>query len=470
MSILYRPSDAWAADFIPFCWKGDYHLFYLKDWRDVPGHGEGTPWWHVVTRDFVRFDDRGEALPRGPEGSQDQWVFTGSVVEKEGTFHIFYTGHNHHLKEQGKPIQGVMRATSPDLDVWAKVPGFLFLAPTEHGFEPNDWRDPFVFWNEDEGEFWMLLAARTNAGPSRNRGCVALAASPDLESWTARGMFWAPELYYTHECPDLFRIGDWWYLLYSTFSERFVTHYRMAKSLAGPWVAPANDSFDGRAYYAAKTAGDGDRRFIFGWLATREGESDTGGWQWGGELVVHEIVQRTDGTLAVRVPTAVRDAFDNAIPHRARPVLGKWRQRDRVIEADAVGRHSITSLGALPASCLVEVELSFEEGTYALGILLRADETLDRYYALRLEPANRRMVFDRWPRPGDQPFVVERPVALEPGRSVQLRLLLDGTCLVAYAGDEVALSCRMYDHRQGDLGLFVTEGKARFRNLKIRTP
>ena len=47
MSILYTPDDGVAADFIPFYWNGEYHLFYLKDYRDHEGHGEGTPWWHL---------------------------------------------------------------------------------------------------------------------------------------------------------------------------------------------------------------------------------------------------------------------------------------------------------------------------------------------------------------------------------------------------------------------------------------
>ena len=49
MGIFYRPDDGVAADFIPFYWQGDYHLFYLKDYRDIPGHGEGTPYWHIVS-------------------------------------------------------------------------------------------------------------------------------------------------------------------------------------------------------------------------------------------------------------------------------------------------------------------------------------------------------------------------------------------------------------------------------------
>jgi len=36
----------------------------------------------------------------------------GSVVEGEGRFHIFYTGHNPHLRARGEPEQAVMHAVS----------------------------------------------------------------------------------------------------------------------------------------------------------------------------------------------------------------------------------------------------------------------------------------------------------------------------------------------------------------------
>ena len=79
-------------------------------------------------------------------------------------------------------------------------------------------------------------------------------------------------LYFTHECPDLFKMGDWWYLLFSEFTDLVRTRYRMSRSLSGPWIIPERDDFDGHAFYAAKTASDGNKRFIFGWNPTREGE------------------------------------------------------------------------------------------------------------------------------------------------------------------------------------------------------
>jgi beta-fructofuranosidase len=314
----------------------------------------------------------------------------------------------------------------------------------------------------------MLLAARKTEGPARRRGCIALASSTDLRDWQIREPLWAPDEYFTHECPDLFRIGGWFYLVYSTFSERFLTHYRMARDLEGPWLAPRNDSFDGRAYYAAKTAGTSQGRFVFGWLPTRQDESDEGGWQWGGNLVVHGLIQERDGTLSVALPQTVEAAFTRKVDLSPAPVLGEWQTSRWAVDTSAEGRHNVLLLGPMPQECLVRADVTFGEWTSGVGLLLRADEALDRYYQVRLEPGNQRVVLDRWPRPGDQPFLIERPLTMEPGGKVSLRLLVDGTCLVVYADDLVALSCRMYDHREGALGLFVTEGSAAFTELSLK--
>ena len=464
MSFLYKPSDGVAADFIPFYWNGEYHLFYLKDYRDIAGHGEGTPWFHLVSRDFVHFEECGEILPRGSAAEQDLYVFTGSAIERSGAFHIFYTGHNPHLRRAGKPEQGVMHAASPDLRTWKKDPAFLSFAPQDIGYEANDWRDPFVFWNEAAGEYWMLLAARKQVGPSRQRGLTACMSSPDLQHWQVRKPFWAPDLYFTHECPDLFHIGDWWYLVYSTFSDCCVTHYRMSRSLEGPWQAPGDDTFDGRAYYAAKTASDGQQRFIFGWLPTRTHEKDDGDWNWGGNLVVHELHQQPDGRLTVAPPQSVLDGFKTPLPLQPQTVLGRWNTEGETLRGGMVGRAASMLLSAVPETCLIDTELTFAPGTSSFGLLLHADASLDHYFTLRFEPANQRMVFDRWPRPGDQPFMLERPLHLEAGQSLHVRVLLDGSCAVAYAGGQ-ALCCRLYEHPAGQLGLFANEGEVIFNHV-----
>lgn len=461
MSLFYKPADGWAADCIPFYKHGVFHLFYLKDYRDRDHHGEGTPWFHLTTSDFVHVIDHGEALPRGTVTDQDLYVFTGCVFEHAGVYHIFYTGHNPHFRAVGKPEQAIMHATSPDLMVWQKDPANPILFADLERYEPHDWRDPFVFWNDEAREFWMLLAARNKTGPGNRRGVTALAASKDLVHWEVRDHFWSPDLYFTHECPDLFRWGDWWYLVYSTFSERMLTHYRMSRDLHGPWIAPTNDSFDGRAFYAAKTASDGERRFAFGWNPSRTAESDTGTWNWGGHLVTHELHQQPDGTLTVAPPPEVRAAFAAPVSITPSPQIGAWNSSHESMSVSVSDGFAWCRLGEITGATCLETQLTFDPETRGCGIVLYADQSLDTGYLVRLEPGRQRLVFDRFPRPGDEPPIIERPLHLIPGQTVHVQIFIEDTVVLIYV-DGVALSTRAYGNTAQGFGVFVSEGSASF--------
>lgn len=123
----------------------------------------------------------------------------------------------------------------------------------------------------------MLLAARGNGATERN-GCVALCVSDDLAHWEYRRPLYALRTHQgAYECPDFFKMGDWYYLVYSSYTDGFSTYYRMSRFPKGPWLKPRVDTFDGRAFYAAKTGTDGKDRFIYGWNPTR-GENGCGFW------------------------------------------------------------------------------------------------------------------------------------------------------------------------------------------------
>lgn len=63
----------------------------------------------------------------------------------------------------------------------------------------------------------------------------------------------------------MFFMNGWWYLVFSQFTDRFATCYRMSRSPRGPWIRPLVDTFDARAFYAAKTGTDGVHRYLYGW-------------------------------------------------------------------------------------------------------------------------------------------------------------------------------------------------------------
>jgi beta-fructofuranosidase len=471
LPVFFRPADGWVGDVIPFQEDGRFWLFYLHEVRDDPK--PGTPWHLVSTKDLVRFEDHGVSLSNGGEEDPDFNAYTGSVVRDEsGTHHLFYTGQNPtHLGSDGLPRQLVMHATSTDGMVsWVKHPELTFGATA--GYESADWRDPFVFKDNRNGQWRMVLAARHVAGPERRRGVIAECVSTDLTHWEPAAPFWDPRRYITHECPEVFAWGDWWYLVYSEFSESFTSRYRMAKSPDGPWLVPARDTVDGRAFYAARTAERDGRRFFFGWIASKEGSRDDGAWQWAGTLSVLEARQNADGTLAFSFTDELVDSFADEIPVTF----------DRALPATLHapdGYLAFLSKENLPARFYAKAVLRIEPGTTECGLLLRSTADGDKSYIIRLEPKRGRLVFDRWPRAttgdaqwhisGDVPFDIEleRPCDLSSGEHT-LEVVVDGDLCVVVLDRQVALSTRIYDNRQGRIGVFLGEGSATVRDFELR--
>lgn len=465
---FYRPAPHWVGDLIPYTHDGVLYLYYLHERRESPK--PGTSWHLVTTTDLVTYTDHGEVLPHGDEDAADFNAYTGSVVtDDDGLHHLFYTGQNpRRTAPDGRPLQVVLHATGTDLIHWTKHPEQLVPAP--EGYDPADWRDPFVH-RTAPGEPWqMLLAARHAEGPERRRGTVARMTSTDLVHWEPAAPLWDPRRFLTQECPEVFRIGDWWYLVYSEFTDSFCTRYRMSRSPEGPWHAPLHDTLDARAFYAVKSAELHGRRILAGWIASREGEVDDGPWLWAGTLSLLEAVQREDGTLDVRVPAEVLAA--DATAHDAG--LAPTTVHAPTGYASTVGEHE------LPDRFTARLDLGLDPEGRSCGILLRTDAEGETGYVLRLEPRAGRMVLDRWPRPttgteqwqisGDLPHAVdlERPADLS-GPDHHLDLVVDGDLLVAALDDRVALSTRLYDHPAGRLGLFADDGTLTLRDLRVTT-
>jgi beta-fructofuranosidase len=243
----------------------------------------------------------------------------------------------------------------------------------------------------------------------------------------------------------------------------------MARSLAGPWLAPAQDTFDGRAFYAAKTAAGAAHRYLFGWNPTREEQRDYRPWHWGGSLVVHEVAQGAGASLVVGPPEGIMEAFGREVPLIFTPRIGDCTLGTGGVTVAAPGSFGCATGGAMPDECRIDARITAADGTRSCGLLLRASEDLEAAYYIRLEPQRNRLVFDSWPRACDIPHMVEleRPLSIVPGEPIDVTVFIDGTLCEVYAAGAVAMSARLYNLAQGDWGVFAGEGTATFDNLAL---
>ncbi|MEG2015233.1 MAG: GH32 C-terminal domain-containing protein, partial [Clostridia bacterium] len=333
-------------------------------------------------------------------------------------------------------------------------------------------RDPFVYFDEDRQQFCMLIAGRLkNDMPINNRGCTLVAYSKDMRHWElSKEPFYAPNAYFTHECPDLFKMGDWWYLVFSEFTDKILTTYRMSKSINGPWITPKINSFDGHCFYAAKSVSDGKRRIMFGWNCIKDKEKDLNFWQWGGNIIAHEIVQNEDGTLYVKCPTEVKNNYHKDFPLSVGKSFGKVIQDCDKMILGQNGEKSVQIFNAMPQNCKIEFDFVTTDDIGDFGLLLRETSNMDNYYEVRFEPMYNRLAFDRWPRrDGTEHTLVdcERFCPIEVGTTNSVIVLAQGSVLEVYVNNKVAMSTRMFDFTEGNFGFCVNNTQVIFSNIKI---
>lgn len=462
MKIFYHPEDGRMGDIIPYYEDGVFKLFYL-----------GMGWTNVSTVDQLHFYDE---YRTGIYGG------TGSVIKVDGIYHMYY------CKFTFEPYmrQYVCHAVSEDLKTWKELPEETFQ-PDDVLYEMTDWRDPHVIWNEEEGCWWMLLAAQRK-GLTMRKGCVGLCKSTDLHHWTIEEPLYAPRTNQSaFECPDIFRIGDWWYLTYSVYTDRFETLYRMAKSPSGPWITPIVDTFDTRCFYAAKHGTDGEKHFMYGWNPQREKNlwhfnpeqykgKDYNTWDWGGTMIVHQLIQQPDGTLTVCPPKAVDEAFRTEENLCFTPLNGDWHTEGAAASVSSPDAYACLMMNRVPECCKLEMDVRFDETPREFGIALQVDQDFAMGYYLLFEPNRHRVQYKTGIRMYEDggkmfPYEVEqeRPFEWEAGRSYHVRVFVQDSILLLYVDDRIALGTRMFDRKGRRFGLFVSDGSASFERIRLLT-
>lgn len=302
-NIYYKPYVGYVGDPMPFYdpVSGDFKIMYLQDYRPnqaVTYH----PIWGVSTKDGASYQSLGELIPCGAATELDAAIGTGSTIYNDGVYYTFYTAHSPNPASTSGINEAVMLATSKDFKTWEKNRELLITGGDT--YSNTDFRDPFVF-KGDDNLFHMLVSTRQSG-----KGVLAEYTSTDLLDWKSAGVFMTMMWDRFYECPDLFKMGDWWYLIYSEQHDavRRVQYFkgRTLEELkactandAGIWPDSKEGFLDSRGLYAGKTASNGTDRYIWGWCATRAGSENTGNADWAGNLVAHKLIQHPDGTLSL---------------------------------------------------------------------------------------------------------------------------------------------------------------------------
>ncbi|WMJ86798.1 family 43 glycosylhydrolase [Anaerocolumna sp. MB42-C2] len=461
--LFMTSENNYVGDIMPLTDDKGIQLYYLFD-TDHNGIGY-HPIYKFSTSNLYNYSDDGLAIPYSNSSDDpDIAIGTGSFLLANGVYHCFYTGHNDSYPDKGLDKERIMHAISSDNKKWEKISKDTFQAPEE--YSGDDFRDPFVFWNEEEKCYWMLVAARNdNLG-----GFIAKFTSSDLSKWTLKEPIYAPDKYYMMECPDLFKLGQKYYLFYSWNN---VTYYAMSDSMNGPFTEPDNNVLDGQAFYAAKTTEYQGKRYLFGFINRKKDGNDTNNYSWAGNLCVYELGQNPDGTLTAKMPLQYMDYFKNKIDLPKASLIGNAgvAGTTAVIESDGENISGV-DFGTLPNTMLLTCKVRIDKKGYGTGFSFGKTNKFENSLGIDLDSKKDLLRYDscilnrmRFADPS-----VYSVFHFDEGVTYDVKLVVENDIIVLYMNDTKVLSNRIYKARGNKWGLFSIGGKTTFSDIQIYVP
>ena len=189
--IHFTPARNWINDPNGMVYlDGTWHLFYQynpqgNDWGNMS-------WGHATSTDLMHWKEQPVALIKDKLGD----IFSGScVIDKENTAGFGKNAMVAFFTSAGERQQQSMAYSTDGGKTFTKYAGNPVIANTDMA----DFRDPKVFWDDDNHQWVMSLA----------RGwtfAIDFYTSPDLKKWTKSGTF-AVDIKDCNigqwECPDL---------------------------------------------------------------------------------------------------------------------------------------------------------------------------------------------------------------------------------------------------------------------------
>ena len=424
--------------------SGLFRIYYLQEFRP---NDPATyhPVYAVETRDFVNYGESGEVLPTGGREDQDAAIGTGSVIRchKDGLYYLFYTGNKYHPSDW-ENRQVVMSATSTDGVEWSKTD--LRLNGNEWYYYRNDFRDPEVFRTED-GVYHMLVATGKDG-----RNVLAEFTSSDCRNWSHKGLFMNTLWDRFYECPNVFKMGEWWYLVYSELHKEIRrVQYFKSKTYEGLAACTKDDNpvwpdnhegyLDSRGFYAGKTASDGSNRYIWGWCPTRRDNNNTavnndnGEPDWAGTLVAHRLIQHDDGSLTLGEIETVRNWFNDEVSVST--------------TATSIAAGGSIELPALSDKTHLSFTVTASSAQTKFGVSIAKESWSGRYYSLIVNPEANNMAKVNFEQEGPDamgfiPYIDGYFFSQPADRIYHIDIYIDRSVLVLYINGQVSYTNRIY--------------------------
>jgi beta-fructofuranosidase len=294
------------------------------------------------------------------------------------------------------------------------------------------------------------------------------------------------------ECPDIFKMGNYWYLIYSesvkTSWSRKVKYmvgnsFEDLKACMGGSPRWPQDDHEGvlesRAFYAGKTASNGTDRYIWGWCPFRSGSTiheknvNVGGGDgnepnWSGALVCHKLIQHENGLLTLGEVPAMAAKYNKP-------------QDVKVMESNGYNNGTLNGDGAYVlynrlGTCnhiSMTIKTAGDEDKFGISFVRGTDSK--QYYTMVVNPewaGGRRKVNFEQEGPEGKGFIdgADGYIFVRPAdNTYKIDIYTDNSVLVMYINDVCSYTQRIYGIQKNCWSINNYGGSITVSDVKIAT-
>lgn len=439
---LYRP----AYHFLPeshwmndpngvIYYKGEYHIFYQYNPKDY--HWGTIHWGHAKSRDLIHWEHLPIALYPSTEFGEEH-CFSGCCVINQGIPTIFYTSIGIGERHQTVGAEQWMAVSKDDMLTWEKYEENPVLTLKIHGsLEIKEWRDPFIL---KDGEQWLMVLG----GSNNQRGCALIYGSKDLKNWKFLNILCEAEDKKEEmwECPNLFKLGDKYVLVYSPNSTvRYYVGNLNADYTFTPEYQGTIDHSGWEGFYAPNSLEDPKgRRIMWGWIPENSRGDMKGIGEWAG---VHTL------------PRVLRLSEDNRLEFRPAEELKMLRDKHTHFENIQLQKESYnTGVKGRTLELCTEFEIHDLYSEFEIKVLCSPDgkeSTAIKYNAVTEELSIDRSKSSLSEAPHKSELKAKLP--LLPDNKLKLHIFLDHSVLEVFANDRECVSTRVYPTKADSEGV-----------------
>ena len=426
-----------VGDPFPSYWDGVWHLYTLSaDLRQV---------YHFTSTDLVKWTEHRPAMV----GSG---IATGTVVRHDNRYYMFYTDagpQTIRLVVSDNPWHFDFNASRLVAQADNKV----------YQLQKRKFRDCYVFYNETEMLWWMLVEATSD-----DTVAVGLFKSRDLLTWTQHDPIFKDKSREHASCPQVFERNGRWYLTCLDYP----TWYYRADDLYGPWSL-GGYYHTKRLTAASRWAGDGKRQLGWGFF-TKHNTPERSNRGYGGPLSVgREMAFTADGAIGVRplpeLIAAMREPSSNAdLFACAKELSGKWKWDAEDREFRCISDAGGVLLIDLPENnpkYYFEAEIGLFRPETTAAVVVRCSRGFDEGYRVELKPAEKKVSIRQFASDGGS--FDDREHAFADDAAILLQVFVCDGQIEAFVDSRASLSTRVLNRTEHRVAIEITGGRATIR-------